>query len=343
MLDVVSSLVSTFDAEFGPAQLQPVTGDASGRSYFRVVSASCTHTYILMVLGQSAGNEELGEGGIPEELPFVYVQRLMAQVGVPVPAIYAHDEARGLMILEDFGDTTLFHWQQGRPAEEVEARYQQALDILALLQVHGTPQVNPKGQVGRASFGETLFRAELEHYVEFGLERRFRPLAAEDRAILDRAFPPVCAELAALPRVLVHRDYHSRNLMVYGDHLGVIDFQDALMGPGAYDLVSLLCDAYVPMDEARVDRLLSYFMNQVRKLGGDLGPGEQFRRSFDLCTLQRCLKAAGRFEFFWFTRGNDRYLPDIPNCITNVRRALQAQPDLAPVWEVFARYEPAFR
>lgn len=323
--------------------LTPLAGDASGRRYFRVAEPGTGRTWVLMVLDARGGCEEVGsdlEEG--EELPFLQVQRFLASLDLPVPRIHAWDPDCGLMLLDDFGDTTLYAWLDGRSEAEVRARYLLAIEHLVKMQVDGGRRLDAAGRIARQHFTRELLQWELDHFVEFAVERAHGPLPPAIRARLDAVMGVIAAELAALPPVVVHRDYHSRNLMVVGEGLGIIDFQDALLGPAVYDLVSLLNDAYVSLPEGTLAALKASYIEAVRQRGGAAPSEEAFNRAFDLAALQRSLKAAGRFHYFLHTAGNDRYLGYVPRTLTNARRALDAHADLAPFRELLAPFVPAF-
>lgn len=141
-------------------------------------------------------------------------------------------------------------------------------------------------------------------------------------------FRKIAEQLAGQPRVFVHRDYHSRNLMVDGRRLGVIDFQDALMGPATYDLASLLRDAYIALDEALIDRLIDYFLDRLEERRHLWTNRDAFRRLFDFTSIQRNLKAAGRFVYIDRVKGNPKFLADIPRTLGYVKRNLHKHPEL---------------
>jgi aminoglycoside/choline kinase family phosphotransferase len=140
--------------------------------------------------------------------------------------------------------------------------------------------------------------------------------------------------------VFTHRDYHSRNLMVDGGRLGVIDFQDALMGPATYDLASLLRDAYIQLDEALVDDLVAYYLDRMAERGSVWNDRPAFRFLFDLTSIQRNLKAAGRFVYIDRVKGNAKFLADVPRVLGYVKRNLQKYSDLAALRKHLTPYVP---
>jgi hypothetical protein len=164
-------------------------------------------------------------------------------------------------------------------------------------------------------------------------------LPAPARQALREEFAAIVEELAAEPRVLCHRDYHSRNLMLHENRLVIIDFQDARMGPDTYDLVSLLRDSYVDLDEAAVDELIAYFL----ALRGTPGLARGYRTRFDLMALQRNLKALGTFGYQTTARRNPVYIQYIPRTLRCVRTNLAAHGRFGRLRELLAAHVEEFR
>src|SRR5205085_762639 len=148
-------------------------------------------------------------------------------------------------------------------------------------------------------------------------------LADDQRAALREEFAAIIQELAAEPRVLCHRDYHSRNLMLHENQLYLIDFQDARMGPDTYDLVSLLRDSYVDLTDREVDELIAYFLALKKSRQSAVA---DFRRRFDVMALQRNLKALGTFGYQTTTRGNPVYIQYMPRTLRYARTNLEKYP-----------------
>ena len=162
--------------------------------------------------------------------------------------------------------------------------------------------------------------------------------------MVDRAFDGIADALAAEPGGFTHRDYQSRNLMVLpGGEQAVIDFQDALLAPRQYDLVALLRDSYVELPPALVDRMLARYLEGLVAEGGARLDPAAFRATFDLLTVQRKLKDAGRFVFIDRVRGNPGFLPSIPASLRYVREALGRRPELGELREILARHVPELR
>jgi aminoglycoside/choline kinase family phosphotransferase len=295
-----------------------------------------------MVLPPDAKPEEVTKGGAPAENTFVNVQRYLAGLGVRVPTIRAFYEPEGLMVLEDLGDEML---ETRLLAGDAQAPlYERAIDALARLRA--AAESRPDGCVAfTRSFDRDLYRWELEHFVEWGLEAwKGAKLSAGERELVDRHFERIAHALDAEPKGFTHRDYQSRNLMVLpGGEQAVIDFQDALLGPRQYDLVALLRDSYVELDAAFVERMLRRYLVRLAEAGGPALPYEPFRAFFDLLTVQRKLKDAGRFVFIDRVKKNPGFLVSIPASLRYVRDAFARRPDLAELQTVLAGHVPELR
>src|SRR5215217_5554180 len=328
-------------------QLKPLTGDASNRRYYRaMVAGGPPHSVIIMQLAEPEGfkqSEEAVSGGTHHitELPFLNVMSHLSKAGVPVPVLHYYDQAAGLLYLEDFGDLTLAQAVSQADAASVEARYKQAINVLVQLQVKATTPADPGCLAFHRSFDVPLLMWEFDHFLEYGIAARHgKPMPSEDRTALRQEFEQISDMLAGQPRVFTHRDYHSRNLMVDGLRLGVIDFQDALMGPPAYDLASLLRDAYIQLDEALVDDLVAYYLDQLAERRLVWTNRAAFRRLFDLTSIQRNLKAAGRFVYIDRVKGNPNFLADIPRVLSYVKRNLEKYPELQTLRTHLTPYVP---
>ena len=319
-----------------PFTLDPLAGDAGNRRYFRVRQGN---SYILMQLADPEGfkqSEEAVTGEVAiDELPFLNLQRYLAAAGIPVPELIATDMAAGLVLLEDLGDLSLMQSIDGAPREEIAAHYRAAIDILLRLQ-RGTPLDNGCVAAHR-DYTEALLLWEFDHYVEYGIEAlRGASLPAATRNELGARFAALARRIARQPPVLVHRDYHSRNIMVRPDgSLSLIDFQDALMGPPTYDLASLLWDPYVTLPEGLAGELTSYFLSQDPEAKRD-----GFEPLLALTALQRLFKAAGRFVYIDRVKGNPGFLADIPACLARSATILAEVPELADLRDILVELEP---
>jgi aminoglycoside/choline kinase family phosphotransferase len=302
--DRITRFLRDHESARGRATIVPLTGDASDRQYFR---ASFTDRSSI-VLALHAGPIERAS------LPFVNVATLFSQIPLPIPAIVGHSDELGILALDDLGDVTLQACLATASAAERTALYRQAVALIERLQRRGADLASEGLVPYRVVFDIEKLTWELAHFVRHFLEAHRRiVLSADERAALDEEWLLMATELAGEPRVLCHRDYHSRNLMVRDGGLVVIDFQDARMGPDTYDLASLLRDSYVDLSDRERDDLVRSFLA--------LKPAEpgEFRRRFDLMSLQRNLKALGTFGYQTTTRQNDVYLQYVPRTLAHAR------------------------
>jgi hypothetical protein len=273
-------------------------------------------------------------------LPFVNVASLLAKMPVPIPEVLGHADDLGVLALQDLGDVTLqAHLGAASPAEHA-ALYRQAVALIAALQRRGADLASPEYLPYGIAFDVEKLSWELDFFTKHFLEAyRGVTLSAEQREALRGEFAGLVHELASEPRVLCHRDYHSRNLMLHEAQLYIIDFQDARLGPDTYDLVSLLRDSYVDLPEQTVEDLIAYFL----ALKGQTGNEREFRRRFDLMALQRNLKALGTFGYQTTARRNPVYIQYIPRTLKYVRDNLAQQPRFGRMRELLAAYVEEFR
>jgi hypothetical protein len=306
------------------ARVVPLTGDASDRKYFRIIPAEGAP----LVLALHAGPIEF------TTLPFANVAGLLRQVPLPVPLVLDHSDELGIIALQDLGDVTLqAHLGAATPAEHA-ALYRQAVALVELLQRRGAELAADEYLPFRMAFDVEKLTWELDFFVRHFIEGyRGIVLSAADKATLGEEWQSIVEELASEPRVLCHRDYHSRNLMLHQDSLYIIDFQDARMGPDTYDLVSLLRDSYVDIKDAAIDELIAYFL----ALKG-IADQQEFRRRFDLMAVQRNLKALGTFGYQTATRRNPVYIQYIPRTLRYARTNLEKYPRFARLRELLAAY-----
>lgn len=326
-----------------PAANKPVKqlkGDASNRSYYRVGERPDSHVLMVMPPDAAKKSEEASKGEPPKELPFVNVHRYLNRLGIRVPEILRYDEPAGMMVLEDLGDVTFEQALDG--GKRSEELYGRAIDLLAKLRARAEREKDPGCLAFSRAFDEDLYDWELHHFREWGLEiwSGQKPTAAE-RAELDRIFREISKRLAAEPRGFTHRDYQSRNIMVKDGELVVIDFQDALQGPRQYDLVALLRDSYVELEPSFVDKMLDRYIAAFEKESGERIDRKGFKGFFDLLTVQRKLKDAGRFEYINRVKGNPGFLVSIPASLRYVKTAFSRCPELNRLQEIVSKYVPA--
>lgn len=327
--------------------LTPLAGDASNRRYYRAaVAGGPPHSVIVMQLAEPEGfkqSEEAVSGAVHQisELPFTNIMAHLAKANVPVPTLHHYDRSAGLLYLEDFGDVTLAEAVSRADAPNLESRYKQAINVLVQIQFNATTPAAPGCLAFHRSFDVPLLMWEFDHFLEYGIEaRNGGPLPDGDKTAIRREFERIADLLASQPRVFTHRDYHSRNLMVDGLRLGVIDFQDALMGPATYDLASLLRDAYIQLDETLIDDLVTYYLDQLAERRFVWANRAAFRRLFDLTSIQRNLKAAGRFVYIDRVKGNPKFLDDVPRVLGYVKRNLRKYPELETLRKHITPYVP---
>src|SRR5450755_3758127 len=264
-------------------RVAPASTDASFRRYFRIWGADGA---TRIVMDAPPDKEDVG--------PYLQVSALLERCEVHVPQVEASDARLGFVLLEDLGSISyLSRLQAGGDAD---ALYHDALEALLRIQVKGREAARQ-------------------------LPRYDRIVLARELALIGATFEFLIAEALAQPTVFVHRDYHSRNLMVLdSDNPGVIDFQDALGGPCGYDLASLLKDCYIDWPRARVETWLSGYRARLIAAGGDGGSDQAlFLRWFDLVGLQRHIKVLGIFARLWYRDGKSGYLGDLPRTLDYVR------------------------
>ena len=269
--------------------IQALTPDASTREYFRIPwkrkhAVACVYP----------------EPFDPEFHPFLDVTRLFAEVALPVPEILAIDGQSGIIIQEDLGDRRLYAVLESSSDEEHEAFQERAISLIADIQAATPKAFELKSIASRLAFDEAKLSWELQFFMEhyFGSLRQ-ETLTHGEEAELKVELNDIAADLAARPRVLCHRDYHTSNLMVdKKNRLRIVDHQDARMGPASYDLVSLLLDRQLEMPslaEIRAHRL--YLLEERRMRGLDALDPDEFAREFRLMAVQRGLKAIGTFSY----------------------------------------------
>lgn len=312
------------------ARVVALTGDASDRRYFRILPKH-TDPFVLSVYSAPFDFDAL---------PFVNTATLFSAMPVPVPRILGHAADAGVLALEDLGDVTLqAHLGSASPARHA-ALYREAVSYIDTIQRRGRELANQKFLPYNVRFDVEKLTWEMDFFIKHFLEA-YRGVAfgPGERDALREETGAIVRELAAEPAVLCHRDYHSRNLMLRGDHLCIIDFQDARLGPDTYDLVSLLRDSYVDLPWAVVDDLIAYFL----ALQGRSAEHDAFRLRFDVMALQRNLKALGTFGYQTTARGNPVYIQYIPRTLNYVRENLRRYPRFGRLAELLAAHVPELR
>lgn len=312
-----------------PFELSPASADASFRRYFRVSFNDGSHSMIVM-------------DAPPEHedcRPWLEVASLFRTAGAHVPDVLAEDPDAGFLLLSDLGSTTYLNALQQPECTQLEAAhlYADAIGTLLAIQASSRPGVLPE-------YSAELLRRELMLFPEWYVGRhKGMTLDAADQATMMAAFDQIVAVNLAEPRVFVHRDFHSRNLMRVdtGTNPGVIDFQDAVYGPITYDLASLLKDAYIRWDEDFVLDLLARYWEMARKLGlpvrEDFGA---FHRDYEWMGVQRHLKVLGIFARLCHRDGKEAYLNDMPLVMDYLRKACDRYRALGPLLKVLDKLDP---
>jgi N-acetylmuramate 1-kinase len=310
--------------------IEPASADASFRRYFRITLT---------------GEHSLAEGGPPVRTliamdappanedcrPFVTVARMLAAAGVHAPAVLAEALDHGFLLLSDLGKET---YLSALTEATAPALYADACAALIRWQLASTEDSLPP-------YDEALLRRELDLFPDWYVARHIGvTLDAAQRDTLGIAFRRILDNNLAQARVYVHRDYHSRNLMVSDPNPGVLDFQDAVFGPITYDLVSLLRDAYVEWDEAlQIDWAARYWQRARAArlpLGADFGA---FWCDFEWMGVQRQLKVLGIFARLYHRDGKDAYLKEMPRVMRYLRGACARYDELSPLLRLLDELE----
>lgn len=297
-------------------RLQPVSGDASFRRYFRTSDGQRS----LIAVDAPPPQESLQ--------PFMAIAASYAAAGVTVPEVIAANQEQGFMLLSDLGSTLLL---SELTETNMSEWYQRALqDLMALMPVTST-ELGPL-----PCYDEALFRRELALFHDWLVTEHLQlKLSREEQLLWQEFCDTLVSNALEQPQVGVHRDFHARNIMVLGpQQLAYIDFQDAVVGPITYDAVSLLRDCYVRWPLAQVRELSQYLYLHLQQQGliSQQVSAAQWQRWFDLMGLQRHTKAAGIFARLYHRDGKAGYLADIPRTVGYLH-------DIAGLYPEFSDYQ----
>lgn len=307
---VADQIAST---EFSVVQL---AGDASARRYHRIIQDE--KTWVLMSW----------EPFSQTDYPFLSVQRHFSACHIQVPGVAAVGESLGLLLLEDLGDLTLERkFWEGSKQETSEDFYLKTLD--ELIKIHDVATYSDiKSTASSTKFDAAKFLWEMTYAKEnllLGLLNfKLNDATAKE---LDSAFVGFCTTLDQQPKVICHRDFHSRNVMLKRNKVVIIDFQDARLGPVQYDLVSLFKDSYVDMSDDFALKLLNYYLENSKVKSRPGFSHEEFLKIYELQSLQRCFKACGSFASFMNQRGDTRYLKYLAPTLKRVLKSLAHFPE----------------
>ncbi|HVV69194.1 MAG TPA: phosphotransferase [Gammaproteobacteria bacterium] len=294
-----------------PIKLTPLAGDASFRQYFRIKLHD--KTFIAVDAPPELENSH----------SFVALAKVFAKQGLKVPEVIQADLDQGFMLQTDLGDNLFFHVLN---SSNVDRLYKQALEKLLLIQ-----SCHQDNGWHFPIFDFALFAEELKRFQHWYLLTHLQlNLTEQTQTLLTETFQALIQSALSQPQLCVHRDYHSRNLLQLADgDLGIIDFQDALMGPITYDVVSLLRDCYLAWPPEQVEEwALFYYELAVDAALLPAGSSQQFLRWFDWMGIQRHLKAIYIFARKWHRDGNDIYLNDIPRTLNYVLEVSAKYPEL---------------
>lgn len=310
--------------------VRALAGDASARRYYRCITAEGT-TYVAVVYPESFE---------PRSFSYQQIYDLFQQIGVPVPETEGINGVLGIVLQEDLGNTLL----QGR-VEEMEQENKQllmreAVDLIVKIQVEGSVALKPDCNAYTLAFDERKLVWELRFFSEHYLGGFSRTTVDDEEGLL-REYGCLASELSSFPRVLCHRDFHVRNIMVKGEGLYVIDFQDARWGPPSYDLASLLKDS-LDLDEQIVKDLVEYYLDRILcrapvGVPSEVFEAKAFYRQFHLMCIQRLLKALGTYGFQASVRKNTSYVQYIEGTLRRVLLSLCCIPEFPRIMAMVER------
>lgn len=328
--DIRLSELNTWLTSFAPKwaidlnSIKPASSDASFRRYFRVLGDKSAQNSSFIIMDAPPLSEDTR--------PFIDISKLLAAAGVHVPTVLEADVAQGFLLLSDLGNETYLAALNPSSAPQL---YKDATE--ALIKIQQTPD---QGQLPK--YDRELLSKELELFPDWYLNKHIQiELSDTDKNDLLKVFNLILKNNLAQPQVLVHRDYHSRNLMVTKTkNPGILDFQDAVFGPITYDLASLFRDAYIEWEEPeQMDWVIRYW-EMARKAGlpvsAEFG---DFYRDFEWMGLQRHLKVLGIFARLYHRDGKDGYLKDIPLVFKYARKVAERYIDLKPLVRLLDKVE----
>ena len=311
-------------AQIDTDSMEIASNDASFRRYFRVTGLINGETRSLIVMDAPQPQEDVK--------PFIQIAALFAQLHLTVPQVLAQDTEQGFLLLTDLGRTMYSHVLNNDTAHRL---YMDAIDSLVLMQSQSQPDVLPE-------YNRDFLLRELMIFPEWYIEKHLgHTLTAEQNASLHKVFDALLANIMAQPQVYVHRDFHSRNLMVMDKgNPGILDFQGALYGPLTYDLVSLLRDAYVQWDEEMVLDWAIRYWEKAKKAGLPVAPDvDSFYRDFEFMGMQRHLIILGFFARLAHRDGKPHYLDDLPTVLEYVRKTANRYRELVPLLRLLESLE----
>ena len=291
--------------------IEPASADASFRRYFRVCANNDNNKKTTIIMDAPPDKEDCA--------PFIDITNRLLKSGVNAPEVKAYSAEKGFLMLSDLGNIM---YLDKLTTENADDLYHTAIDSLIMMQTQTSASDLPE-------YNEALLQQEMDLFRDWLLEKHLG--LSCDLDWLDPTFSFLARSALEQPQVFVHRDYHSRNLTWLPDQPpGILDFQDAVLGPISYDLVSLLRDCYVQWPQDRVVTWVKYYSDRVKQLPINISEFSEkdFIRWFDLMGVQRHLKASGIFTRLWYRDGKNGYLKDIPRTLNYIAEVSQKYPEL---------------
>ncbi len=289
--------------------VQLLAGDASTRKYYRIVDGC--HSAIVVV----------SEPYFLDS-PSISVNNAFKKLGAPVPAIIKAFPDKGIMVKEDLGSV---HLQNITNPNELLSYYDKAIEVMLTYQLNGAASTEKLYPLSY-SFTKEKFISELNLTSEYYIRAyKQRALKGSEQAELESVFNEIVDELMMQKNLLLHRDYHSRNIMINKNNIYIIDYQDARLGPYSYDLASLVIDPYIQLDKIIIDRAISSYYDGVKAQIQETFL--EFKRDYNLCFLQRGIKILGTFAYQKVVRDNDRYLGYIRPSEQKIQNVIKIFPE----------------
>ena len=309
MLDLIQHTTSRLPHfSEGPVAIQPLEKGGSDRKFYRIrIGDRC-----LIIVHYGDGREE--------NRHYVEIAHFLKSTGLHVPEIYFHDEEERLIWMQDLGECDLWS-QRDQPWEIRRELYQNVLDESLLLHSKALEALPNSGVSLQAGFNASLYLWEQDYFFENSLSRHFGVPAGIDRTPLNE----IAERLAALPQVLVHRDFQSQNILIHEDAPYLIDFQGLRPGLAQYDLASLLFDPYVKISAPERNELLEYYITRCIDAGMDLP--RNFNEVFLLCAMQRLMQALGAYGFLGHVKQRSQFLQHIPAALASLKEVASVIPE----------------
>ncbi len=297
--------------------VEKLTGDASSRSYYRIVSEVNAKESYVVCLDQSSVGKDL------KDIPFTQTQRILNKEGVRVPKVYDMQLNKGYILEEDLGDQTLLKKLSTLKNQKEELHFYEKT-ILELIKIHSIQtEKYSKEDFSKEAFDKDKLLSEVAFTQKNLIEGLFdKTLTSSQQSCLNNTFGLICSEIGEQKRVLTHRDFHSRNIMIRGEELSVIDFQDMRMGIPQYDLVSLLEDCYYKISRQNKHTLKRMYWDEFLEKKFIQNSFEEFSVLYDKMAIQRTYKALGSFAYIYRLRGDVRYLKYIGYAFEKLRDIL---------------------